>query len=175
MIVILTGDVGSGKTTLLAGLLKSLSPTSPAPDGFLGVRVFEENQMLGYDLRMLRDDRRLPFLRRSEGAAMAAVGSWRLFDSSLAAAAEIIRTSRPNALLVVDELGPLELEGGGHWPALADVLDQPGRRFLFVVREACLDGFVRLFAGRTVKIHPVSGEADLKTIAGEIASDAHDR
>jgi len=175
MIVILTGDVGSGKTTLLAGLLKSLSPTSPAPDGFLGVRVFEENQMLGYDLLPLRDGRRLPFLRRAEGAGSAAVGPWRLFDLSLAAAAEIIRTSRPNALLVVDELGPLELEGGGHWPALAAVLDQPGRRFLFVIREACLDGFMRNFAGRIVKIKTIREGLDVRTLAEEIASDVHDR
>jgi nucleoside-triphosphatase THEP1 len=174
MIDILTGDVGSGKTTFLAGLLKSWPSSSPAPEGFLGPRVFEKNMMLGYDLLTLRDGRRLPFLRRAEGPDTAAVGPWRLVDSSLAVAADIIRGSRPDALLVVDELGPLELEGRGHGPALAEVLDQPGRRFLFVVRETCLAGFSRMFACRTVKIHPLGGKADMKTIAGEIASDVRD-
>jgi nucleoside-triphosphatase THEP1 len=175
MIVVLTGDVGSGKTTLLAGLLDILKSLSMSADGFLGVRVFEKDRFSGYDLVDVRDGRRLPFLRRAEGAGTAAVGPWRLVDSSLAAAAEIIRTSRPNALLVVDELGPLELEGGGHWPALAAVLDQPGRRFLFVIREACLADFIRKFAGRTVKIKTIHEGLDVRTLAEEIATDVHDR
>ena len=174
MIVILTGRVGSGKTAFLTGLLKLLPARSLFADGFVGERLFENDRLLGYDLVAVRDGRRIPFLRRAEGAGTAAVGPWRLVDSSLAAAAEIIRTSRPNALLVVDELGPLELEGRGHWPALAAVLDQPGRRFLFVIRKECLNGFARLFAGRTVKIHPIRAKMDGGTIVEELASDGRE-
>jgi nucleoside-triphosphatase len=175
MIVILTGGVGSGKTTFLAGLLDILASHSTSADGFLGERVFEENHLSGYDLVAVGDGRRFPFLRRTGEPGQAAVGPWRLVDSSPDAAAEIIRTSRPNALLVVDELGPLELEGGGHWPALAAVLDQPGRRFLFVIRQACLAEFERKFAGRAVKIKTIREGLDVRTLAEEIASDVHDR
>ena len=73
MIVVLTGDVGSGKTTLLAGLLDILKSLSMSADGFLGVRVFEKDRFSGYDLVDVRDGRRLPFLRRAEGAGTAAV------------------------------------------------------------------------------------------------------
>ena len=130
MIVVLTGDVGSGKTTLLAGLLDILKSLSMSADGFLGVRVFEKDRFSGYDLVDVRDGRRLPFLRRAEGAGTAAV---------------------------------------------AAVLDQPGRRFLFVIREACLADFIRKFAGRTVKIKTIHEGLDVRTLAEEIATDVHDR
>jgi len=170
MIVILTGGVGTGKTAFVGGLLKILESRSLFVDGFVGERVFENERLSGYDIVAVRDGRRLPFLRRTGVAGGTSIGPWRLDPSGLAAAAEIIRHSEPGSLLVVDELGPLELEGGGHWPALAAVLDQPGRRFLFVIREGCLDGFAPLWAGRSVKIHPLGAVMDGATIIEELAS-----
>ncbi len=171
MIVILTGGVGSGKTAFVGRLLKILQSRSLIVDGFVGERVFENERLSGYDLVAVRDGRRFPFLRRTEVAGGTSIGPWRLDPSGLAAAAEIIRASESGAILVVDELGPLELEGRGHWPALAEVLDQPGRRFLFVIREGCLDGFARRWAGRNVKIHPLGAAMDGETIVEELASD----
>ncbi|MGD0783947.1 MAG: nucleoside-triphosphatase [Candidatus Aminicenantales bacterium] len=171
MIVILTGGVGSGKTAFLTGLLKVLRSRSLPLDGFVAERVFHDRRLTGYDLAAVRDGRRFPFLRRGERTGGATIGPWLSAASGLAAAAEIIRASDPGAILVIDELGPLELEGRGHWPALAAVLDQPGRRFLFVIREGCLIRFIRLFEGRAVKIHPVRAKMDGGAIVEELASD----
>ena len=44
----------------------------------------------------------------------------------------------PPAVLVVDEVGPLELRGGGVWPALRDVLWRPDGTILLVAREEIL-------------------------------------
>jgi nucleoside-triphosphatase THEP1 len=174
MIVILTGRVGSGKTAFLTGLLKLLPARSLFADGFVGERLFENDRLLGYDLVAVRDGRRIPFLRRAEGTGGETIGLWRLDPRGQAAAADIIRASDPRSILIIDELGPLELEGRGHWPALAAVLDQPGRRFLFVIRKECLNGFARIFAGRTVKIHPIRAKMDGGTIVEELASDGRE-
>jgi nucleoside-triphosphatase THEP1 len=174
MIVILTGDVGSGKTTFLSGFLKIPASRSLALDGFLGPRISEKDHLLGYDLVAVRDGRRFPFMRRANEPSRTAVGSWRLVDHALDAAAVIIRGSRPEAVLIVDELGPLELEGRGHGPALAAVLNQPGRRFLFVIRTSCLDGFLQRFAGRRVSVHPVDEKKCVETIIEELESNGRD-
>jgi nucleoside-triphosphatase THEP1 len=174
VIVILTGDVGSGKTTCVAGLLKILASRLTEADGFLGPRVYEKDRLLGYDLVAVRDGRRFPFLRLANEPGRTAVGPWRLVDHSLDEAGEIILGSRPEAVLVVDELGPLELEGRGHGPSLAAVLDQPGRRFLFVIRTSCLDGFLRRFAGRRVSVHPRGEKRCVETILEELESDGRD-
>ncbi|MCK7527596.1 MAG: type II and III secretion system protein [Ignavibacteriales bacterium] len=41
----------------------------------------------------------------------------------------------PDGLLVVDEVGPLELAGGGLWPALRDAAARPRAELLVVARE----------------------------------------
>jgi nucleoside-triphosphatase THEP1 len=174
MIVILTGGVGSGKSKFLGRFLEILQSRSLSLDGFVGEHVFENDRLSGYDLVSVRDGRRFPFLRRTGRGGGEKIGPWSADPAGLAAAAEIIRASDPGALLVIDELGPLELEGGGHWPALAAVFDQPGRRFLFVIRDTCLDDFARLFAGHSVKIHSVCPTMDGREIAEEIAADGRE-
>ena len=173
MIDILTGAVGSGKTRALARIVESLRARGLAADGFLGIRIFDAGRLSGYDLELLRDGRRIPFLRRTAAAAERTVGLWATIEDGADAAAKIIRTSDPRDLLVVDELGPWELTGGGHWPALAGVLDQPGRRFLFVIRESCLTDFAARFAGRDVRIHEVRPDEDVRAVVGEIADGRH--
>jgi len=174
MIVILTGGVGAGKTRSLCGILSALHSLGVPAAGFVSERVFMDGALAGYDLIGVAGGRGLPFLRRASGPGGDCVGPWRIDPAGLAAAAEIIRTSKPGALLIVDELGPLELEGRGHWPALTTVLDQPGRRFLFVIRDTCLTDFARLFAGHSVKIHSVRAAMDGRAIAEEIESDGRE-
>jgi nucleoside-triphosphatase THEP1 len=175
VIDILTGGVGSGKTDALGEIAEKLRCRGIAADGFLCRRIMAGDRLIGYALVSLRDGWRIPFLHRAAVAAERTVGPWAVIEFGAVAAAEIIRTSDPNALLVIDELGPWEMEGGGHWPALAEVLDQPGRRFLFVIREGCLLEFIERFAGRTVRIHEVRSAEDVRTMIEEIAADGrHD-
>jgi nucleoside-triphosphatase THEP1 len=174
MIVILTGGVGSGKSAFLGRLLKILQTRSLSLDGFVGERVFENDRLSGYDLVAVRDGKRFPFLRRRGRGGIEEIGPWSSDPAGSAAAAKIIAGAHPDALLVVDELGPLELAGGGHWPALAAVLDRPQRRFLFVIRDTCLNDFMRLFAGHSVKIHSVCATMDGREIAEEIAADGRE-
>jgi len=174
MISILTGGVGAGKTRSLCGILSALQSLGVLAAGFVSERVFMDGALAGYDLIDAAGGRRLPFLRRASGPEGDRVGPWRIDPAGLAAAAEIIRTSEPGALLIVDELGPIELEGRGHWPALSAVLDLPGRRFLLVIRDSCLTAFTRMFAGRPVKIIPVRDTMDFEAIAREIAFDGRE-
>lgn len=174
MISILTGGVGAGKTRSLGGILSALQSLGVPAAGFISERVFMDGALAGYDLIDAAGGRRLPFLRRAGGPGGDRVGPWRIDPAGLAAAAEMIAGADPSAILVIDELGPLEFDGRGHWPALAAVLDQPGRRFLFVIRDSCLTDFTRMFAGRPVKIIPVRDTMDFEAIAREIASDGRE-
>jgi nucleoside-triphosphatase THEP1 len=50
-------------------------------------------------------------------------------------ARSILRDPGGTGLLVVDEVGPLELDGGGLWPALREAVRRPERTSLLVVRD----------------------------------------
>ena len=170
---ILTGPVGAGKTTLLRSLVEVLARRKIPVSGFTGPRVFEGGELDGYDLVEASGGRRVPFLRRRGDTLQDRIGPWFVDRGGRSAAAEWIRLSSPASVLAVDELGPLELTGGGHWPAVRDVLDGDGRRFVFVIRDSCLEDFRVRFAGWPLLVFSVDETLNAEKIIREIAP--HDR
>jgi len=152
VIYLLTGAVGSGKTTFLERSLPSLRERHPNLDGYLSLRVLAAGETAGYDLRDLRTAARTPLLRKIGTADGQRVGPYVLLPRGLAAAGEIIRRGGPADLLIVDEVGPLELAGGGVWPALIGELSGRNRPALVVVRESLIDDVRAAFAGRELKV-----------------------
>jgi len=96
----------------------------------------------GYDLLEIRTGRRIPYLRREGEPDAERAGPFFFGSETLDLARAIIREADPRELLIVDEVGPLELRGGGLWPALREIVAAPGRRSLIVVREGILEDFV---------------------------------
>jgi nucleoside-triphosphatase THEP1/molybdopterin converting factor small subunit len=135
---ILTGPVDSGKTTFLRGVLIGGAPTRPI-SGYLSLRVLGERETEGYDLLDLADGSERPFLRRNGEPSWPSVGPYFLIPETLFLAERIIRESSPVGLLVVDEIGPLEMSGGGVWPALSAVLKEGERDIVLVVRDGLLE------------------------------------
>jgi nucleoside-triphosphatase THEP1 len=57
---------------------------------------------------------------------------------------------------VVDEVGPLELEGKGLWPALKKVIDLPSPDYVLVVRETILENWLGTLGETPVNIFDIS-------------------
>lgn len=139
MILVLTGPVHSGKTTLLRRLLPGLQVLGLPASGYLSLMVMEDGEILGYDLFDVKKGKPIPFLRREGEAGWQKVGSYFFLPGGLEAAAAAILGSRPGEILIVDEVGPMELAGRGVWPALSEVLSRPSLDCLLVVRRPLLD------------------------------------
>ncbi len=142
MILVLTGPVHGGKTTFLESSLARWASRGLAPGGFLSVAVTDTSGAAVYDLLELKTRRRHPFLRREGEPNAERIGPFFFVPSTLELARSLIREADPRELLIVDEVGPLELMGGGLWPALREFLSRPGRRCLLVVREEVLEEVV---------------------------------
>jgi iron complex transport system ATP-binding protein len=164
VITILTGPVGSGKTTFLERALPSLRERHPNLDGYLSLRIFAGGATTGYDLRDLRSAARIPFLRRRGEADGFRVGPYVLLPQGLAAAEEIIRRGGPADLLIVDEVGPLELAGGGVWPALSGEFAGRDRPALVVVRETLVDDIRAALTGRDMKVIRADAAGDAGSV-----------
>ncbi|MFO7893236.1 MAG: DUF2478 domain-containing protein [Longimicrobiales bacterium] len=123
LLIALEGPVGSGKTTLLSTLAAWYQAEGRPVDGFLaiaGSRGEPGRGALRYDLRLVSSGRTLPFATRDPDASPP----YR-FDPDTADAllrwAEGLSADAPPDLLVLDEFGRVEAEGGGHlaiWPAV---------------------------------------------------------
>jgi nucleoside-triphosphatase len=139
MILVLTGPVHGGKTTFLESSLARWSAHGLAPGGFLSVAVTGASGATGYDLLELKSGHRHPYLRRQGEPGAERIGPFFFVPSTLERAKAIIREADPRELLIVDEVGPLELRGGGLWPVVREALSRPGMSLLLVVREEILE------------------------------------
>lgn len=124
LIVLVTGPRGVGKTTLC---LRTVTLAKEAHYSCTGLLTLREDD----DQRILVDVRtgeRRPLT--ASGPTGVPVGRYLFDPDALAWGTAILARSTPCDLLVLDELGPLEIAGGG-WAIGMDVLR--GERFLLAL------------------------------------------
>lgn len=174
MLFLLTGDVQIGKTRWLESLVAELAECGVPCAGVLAPGQWVRSsgahadangfEKLGIDNVLLPGGERIPFARRediarAEGAfneesqAAKAELAWHIDDAAIARVNDHFdRLSLPPApgLLVVDELGRLEIwRGGGLTSAMALLAQGPTAAFphaLAVVRDYLLDDAEALLA-----------------------------
>jgi nucleoside-triphosphatase THEP1 len=158
MIFILTGPVHIGKTTLLERIVYELKKEKIDIDGFLSESVLENQEVIGYDLCDIKEEESIPFIRKEGERDWQRIGPFFFIPQGLARAKEIIFRGKENALLIVDEVGPLELGGKGLWPALKEVIFQPLKRSVLVVRANILEDFLAMLGKSEVKVFDIKEE-----------------
>ena len=158
MIYLLTGPVHSGKTTLLTQIIRSLREKGVEVGGFLSVAIWNGDERTGYDLYDLTEEELIPFIRASGESSWQKIGPYFFVPDGLERAKNILlRTGGPD-LLVVDEVGPLELSGQGLWPVLKDAISNCGKDCLLVVRESILGDFLKTLSGFDVRVFHIQDE-----------------
>ena len=199
MLFFLTGDIQTGKTRWLETALEALAEQGVGTCGVLAPGVWREHadgtfEKLGIDNVLLPSGERIPFARRNDLAiaegsydsgsqAAQAKLSWAIDDAAIervnahleAVAADTAGTDstigvQPR-LLVIDELGRLELERGQGLTAALDLIDRGATpalpHALVIVRSALIDAAYRRFAaanwGGTESVSP--GNSALKALS----------
>ncbi len=155
MIFILTGPIHSGKTTLLKEAVSRLKEENLKVHGFLSEVVLKSEKIIGYDLLDLEEENSIPFIRRAGEKEWEKIGSFYFIPQSLAEAAKIILRSGGADILVVDEIGPLEMTGKGLWPSLKQVIFEPRKNYLLVARANILEDFLKLLGKSKVRIFDI--------------------
>jgi nucleoside-triphosphatase len=156
MILVVSGAVHSGKTTFLKNLVSTREALRLPFCGYLSPSVMVEGELAGYDLLDIRTRRTTPFLRTEGKADWPNVGPYFFLPAGLEAATSIIRGRKPGEILIVDEVGPMELSGRGVWPALKEALLKPPVHCLLVVRKPLLTDLRRKLGNRQVEVFDIA-------------------
>jgi len=120
--VIVTGATGSGKTPLVSSVADDLVVRGFQVGGFLQPAILEDGEKVGFRLRDLSSGEIVELARRVAPGDGEFGTSFEFFDEGFDLGRRALLTIPSGAVLVLDELGPVELRGGGHWPAVERAL-----------------------------------------------------
>jgi nucleoside-triphosphatase THEP1 len=149
-IVVLSGESGCGKTTLCARVAALAGAQGLLVAGVLTPSRLVDGRRVSLDVEDVRTTQRRPLAEACTEPQQSSAGSaggpvtesWRFYADSLAWGTEILQHATPCDVLIIDELGPLELVRGQGWVIGLDVLRGGRYRLALVtVRPALLSRF----------------------------------
>ncbi len=170
-ILVLSGESGCGKTILCTQVARLAGAAGLDVAGLLSPARLVGGRKVGIDVQDVRTGRRRPLAEARAGSDPGAgpgTGGWRFDPEGLAWGAGLLGRATPCDVLIVDELGPLELLRGQGWQVGLDVLRAGGYRLaLVVIRPALVARFRAQVDGRAL-VTLAATRADQAALVGQI-------
>ncbi len=138
-IVVITGESGAGKTTLCEHLAAECQRRGVEVAGILTPPRFIKGEKVGLDVLDLRSGVRRPLAERELDGNGPSTSHWHFHPEGLAWGARSLEQALPCSLLIVDEIGPLELERREGWANALDLLGRQSSPAVIVVRPGLLE------------------------------------
>jgi len=158
-ILVLTGIIGSGKTTAASEVVSLARMNGLRCDGLLAPpRLAPDRRKVGIDSLRVGTGETRPLADRSPSGPGERCGVWRFLPGALdwALAAVMDAAASCPDLLVVDEMGPMELlEGRGLAPVLLALEAGDWPLALVLVRESLLSALQERLAECDVRVYRV--------------------
>lgn len=143
-LIVVSGPAHCGKSSLVKVFLRHVCAQGWRVAGIFAEGHWENNRRSGFTLVDLGDGRRTPLARRAEDGTATGL-PYVFIPEGLAAGRRALTLPRCAGadLVVVDEVGALELGGRGWAERLAPLLTQVDAWHLWVVQSACLEAVCR--------------------------------
>lgn len=166
-VAIVTGEKGSGKTRFLSEIAHELKKRGFEVGGVYTKKIRDNGEIIGYRAVNVATYEEQPFLRKDNGDTGLRIGAFSIDCAGLELGQKAIARAMNANLLMIDEIGKLELEGGG-WHDELNAL--PLEKQLFIVLSVRLE-FVNDVIDKW-NLHPSAiynvSECKVETLASEI-------
>lgn len=144
-LIIISGERNAGKSSLCAEIVIAAKKAGFAVAGILSPAVEEDEIRLRIDAQDVKTGIRKPLAHTQAFAGEGPVTEhWHFDEQTLSWGNDILNNATPCDILIIDEIGPLELRAAKGWTAGIDAFEK--REFIVafvVVRPVLLDEFTR--------------------------------
>jgi len=140
-LILWTGEKHSGKTTSVANLVKIARHEGFIVAGLLAPSIYNNDELLGFDAIDLHSETRVPLASRKTGRFTFLADGLKLGNAALSKTA-----IKSTDLIIVDEFGPLELNGRLWRENVDSLLTSSSALILLVVRQELADTVQRIYA-----------------------------
>ena len=144
-LVLWTGEKHSGKTTSVANLVEIARGEGFNVAGLLAPSLYRDGELLGFDILDLRNENRAPLTRRNTDASKTERFTFLPEGLKLGNAALNATATKSADLVIVDEFGPLELNGRLWRENVDSLLASSSALILLVVRQELAGAVRRLY------------------------------
>ena len=153
-LVLWAGPKHSGKTTALTELASRGRQGSVSVGGFLAPSLYEDRQLLGFDIVDVATGRRRVLARRGASGGER-IGCFSLAEEGLAFGRAVLeQLPRSVRLCLVDEYGPLELAGGGWRGAVDGLIRRTSAWVVLAVRQELVERVAEVYRGLSPRVVP---------------------
>ncbi len=121
-VVVVTGPSNSGKTEMVTDVAGRLQSAGVHVAGFVQPGEFFKGKKVGFRIRDLATGQEAPLASLSERGDGDFGTRFRFSDGGFRLGREALSRTAPDSVVIIDELGPIELRGLGHMPAVRTAL-----------------------------------------------------
>jgi nucleoside-triphosphatase THEP1 len=140
-VFVLTGSLGQGKTTQVQKIIEILKERNIKVGGIYSPKIVENNKIIGYDIVDIGGNSREVFLRLAEEENLNKIGKYSIFPQGLQLGSNALQVSNnhDNRIIVIDEVGHLELDNQGWAINIQGLIQASNNHLLLVVRDSLVE------------------------------------
>ncbi|MBI2428395.1 MAG: hypothetical protein HYV29_06295 [Ignavibacteriales bacterium] len=157
-VYVLTGAKDGGKTKMAEQLQSQLKINNFTVGGIIQRKVLKNNERYGYDLYDVRSQKSTPLCRTDAPDAGIVAGPFKFFPEGIRFGKEALAIAKIKNcnVIIIDEIGPLEMKGEGWAVALSEILANYSGILIVVIREFLVDEMVGIFQFTPTRIWHLS-------------------
>lgn len=171
-IFLVTGKKNSGKTTFIKDLVDILKTKNTNIGGIYSQKILDNNEQIGYNLVDIDTKRSVNFLRKNIDNDPKSIGSFRILPDAIKFGNNSLKaeTIIKKQIVIIDEIGKLELSGEGWAKSLENLLILHKNHLVISVREECVQNVMEKWDFKNITILKTD-ELDIKKTAEQIMSE----
>ncbi len=168
-IIIITGDIGQGKTTLLGEIIDWCRNNNIKMGGILSPAVYENDKRIGYDLVNVANGEKEILSRINGDGNMLCVGKYYFYEKGIGFGIDALalENNMQSKMMVIDEIGFLELENKGWAKSLIRIVNNYENSLIIIVRNMLVDKVIEHFSFKEPLIIDIAHN-DTKNVISKI-------